>query len=63
MVVTTVTTAYALGIFADTVIEGHRGRYARMRGMKRRIVRFLESDDLLVAIGTCKPMTAAERLL
>jgi hypothetical protein len=34
-----------------------------MRGMEWRIVEFLESDDLLVAIGTRKQMTAAERPL
>jgi voltage-gated potassium channel len=31
------TMLYTLGIFAETLIEGHLGRYARMRGMERRI--------------------------
>jgi voltage-gated potassium channel len=31
------TMLYTLGIFAETVIEGHLGRYARMRGMERQI--------------------------
>src|SRR5260370_4182085 len=31
------TMLYTLGILAETLIEGHLGRYARMRGMERRI--------------------------
>jgi voltage-gated potassium channel len=31
------TMLYTLGIFAETLIEGHLGRYARMRGMERQI--------------------------
>jgi len=31
------TMLYTLGILAETLIEGHLGQYARMRGMERRI--------------------------
>src|ERR1700737_5373177 len=40
------TMLYTLGILAETLIEGHLGRYARMRRMERRIAGL--SDHFIV---------------